>query len=91
MAAFALVILRTDASRVTEHLLLAVDIYCLPRWEGEDDPHLPEGTPIRDLWRGENYGELGWSWRFQASLDGGETWVAFETQWNGEEPFPVMI
>lgn len=38
-----------------------------------------------DLWRGDDYGELGTSWRFKASLDDGETWVAYETQWSDEE------
>lgn len=68
---------------VSPVLVLAEPLHCLPRSDDLDDPLLPDGTPIRDLWRGSNYDELGFSWRFFARADSGKTWKAFETIWYG--------
>ncbi len=68
---------------------LTQSLWCLPK-DGSEDFLLPAGTLIRDLWRGEDCGDLGFSWRFLASLDGGATWSARQTIWDeGEGSFPV--
>lgn len=77
--------------RSAQVLELCRPLHCVPRPSDTDDPLLPEGTPIRDLWRGDDYAELGFSWRFLATLDGGATWEVFETMWDAEEAFPVEL
>ncbi len=72
-------------------LILTLPLYCLPKPGDTDGPLLPAGTPIRDLWRGEDHGELGSSWRFVASRDGGESWEAYETMWDDERGLPVRL
>ncbi len=66
-------------------LTLTQPVCCIPRAGDADDPLLPEGTLIRGLWRGEDYGQFGVSWRFLASLDRGELWEVFETMWDQAE------
>jgi len=44
---------------VPSDLLLTVPLYCLPATPGAEDQLPPEGTPIRDLWRGEDHGDFG--------------------------------
>ena len=73
-------------------LLLTDDLWCLPReTDSGNDPQLAEGTPIRDLWRGEDYGELGFAWHFVAEVDGDRAWRAYETMLDAGDAFPVTI
>jgi len=73
-------------------LTLTAPLWCLPDEPGGEDRLLPAGSLIRDLWRGEDHGELGHGWRFAASFDGGATWQHYETQWDDSEgPFPVAL
>ena len=62
-----------NSQMINDVLNLMQSLYCLPRPGDTDDPLLAAGTPVRDLWRGDDYGELGFSWRFLATFDGGET------------------
>ena len=73
------------------HLILTGPLYCLPKPGATDDPLLPADTLIRDLWRVDDYDDLGFSWRFLTSVDGGATWEVFDTMWDDGEPFPVEL
>ena len=70
---------------------LSQALYCLPTEQGGEDALLPEGALLRDLWRGEEHGGLGFSWRLSASMDGGATWAVFETMWDEGDWFPVEL
>ncbi len=72
-------------------MTLSRPLYCLPTDRAGNDPRLPEGTPVRDVWRGDDYGPLGESWRFLASIDGGKTWGAYQTMLDQQDSFPIAL